>query len=300
MPLNKYCTKQQKTVNCKLKTVNRKLKTEKMHLRLLLLLSFFTSALFGQSTMPVQVTTRMLPPYAVSLADYSISGDNRISFTMLQTDAQFTGTVDVMYRLHIKNLDGLHLISRDIANASLTSDQTVLHPNVPLTLTGNDLAAFFDPTNLSVVSGSLASANELKDGVYTFTLQVLLKGSEITLSNIVKDNFPIFLQRNDPPLLMMPFKNDFIDATNPTASINLTWTPRNISPVSSGLKYLVYLFRIEDDDNPASAYVTMDNFSNANIGDVSFGLIDSTVATSYPVNPFSTSATVVLLANFSA
>ncbi|MEY3412681.1 MAG: hypothetical protein RIQ70_1370, partial [Bacteroidota bacterium] len=256
-----------------------------MHLRLLLLLSFFTSALFGQSTMPVQVTTRMLPPYAVSLADYSISGDNRISFTMLQTDAQFTGTVDVMYRLHIKNLDGLHLISHDAANAGLRSDQTVLHPNVPLTLTGHDLAAFFDPTNLSVVSGSLASANELKDGVYTFTLQVLLKGSEITLSNITKDNFPIFLQRNDPPLLMMPFKNDFIDATNPTASINLTWTPRNISPVSSGLKYLVYLFRIEDDDNPASAYFTMEAFANSKSSDISFAIIDSTVATSYTLTP---------------
>jgi hypothetical protein len=257
-----------------------------MRLRLLFLLSLLTTSLLAQTTLPVQVTTSMLPPFSVTLSDYAVLGDDRIAFTMIQTDAQFTGRVEVFYRLHIKSLDGLHLISKDIANAGLSSDQTTLDPNVPLKLTGHDLANFFNLSNLSTVSSkTLNAANELPDGVYTFTLQVLLKNSEITLSNITKDNFPIFLQRNDPPLLMMPFKNDLIDASNPSAAINFSWTPRNISPVSSALKYKFRLFRIEDDDNPASAYVTMDNFANTDVASVVFSLNNETPANTITILP---------------
>ncbi len=102
-----------------------------------------------------------------------------------------------------------------------------LDGGVPVTLTGADLAGYFNSRNLNI-TGSNAEAirrgKPLPEGFYTFTVEVLDYNRGVTVSN--QGRAMAWLMLNDPPFLNMPVNQSTVEQRQPQ-NLLFQWTPRH-------------------------------------------------------------------------
>jgi hypothetical protein len=218
----------------------------KQKIRSLLLASGFSfcmSGLFGQSQIyPVSVSTQLIPPYSVNLADYAAPGCEQLKVIIVQRDL-----TQAPYMIYLKmqiELNGRVIIrsSPDYIPPAIT-----LEPGIPQVISGTILSQYLDPQNMLFEGYSRESyirTKLLPEGAYAITFTAYdWTRRDVALSR-GGSSFS-YLAKTGPPMLNLPFNNAMIPGLSPQ-NINFHWIPGNASSPNSAFttKYLFELFEM--------------------------------------------------------
>lgn len=157
------------------------------------------SSVFAQK-FPVTVSTTLMPPYSVWMADYTQPGSNKLSASVNFLDFN-EPSFDVKLRVKIEGSGiTLQTLPTFTPNAPIT-----LSPGMPLSVNGDDLAPYLDYDNLSfsgITRQQLESTGQLPEGQYTFCIEVLdyLTGKPISQPGCAS----AWIQLKDQPLVISP------------------------------------------------------------------------------------------------
>ncbi|KAA2238703.1 hypothetical protein F0L74_21020 [Chitinophaga agrisoli] len=214
----------------------------------------FTTALRAQVNYPVVATVQLNPPYSLYLSDYAAPDVQRMQVTLLMKDLTETN-YKCRLRLTIEGF-GTTLQSK----ASFYTPPILLNGGEMLTLSGADLAPYFNPKNLLVqgLDNSEFSKNggKLPEGIYKFTIEVL----DYTRNNVISNagNAVVSTFLDYPPIINLPIANTKVEALNPQ-NIIFQWMPRHTGSFNAAFN-VVYKFRlvplIPADRNPNDALRT--------------------------------------------
>jgi hypothetical protein len=193
---------------------------------LLMLLILFSNVLSAQ-VYPVQATAQLAPPYSLYLADYVESGSERLALNVYLTDIA-RPALDVRLRLKIIG-QGITLETK----ASYIPAPVSVQGGVPLRLISTDLAAYFNPNNLTFQGMSqrqYEQRGKLPEGLYQFCFEVLEYNRGLKISNTACATAWLIL--NDPPLINIPRQNEKLKAQSPQ-NVVMQWTPRHTGSPNS-------------------------------------------------------------------
>ncbi len=214
----------------------------------------FTTALRAQTNYPVVATVQLNPPYSLYLSDYAAPDVQRMQVTLLMKDLTETN-YKCRLRLTIEGF-GTTLQSK----AAFYTPPILLNGGEMLTLSGPDLAPYFDPKNLLIqdIDNSQFTKNgaKLPEGIYKFTIEVLDYTRNNVISNAGTAVVSTFLDY--PPVINLPIANTKVEALNPQ-NIIFQWMPRHTASFNAAFN-VVYKFRlvplIPADRNPNDALRT--------------------------------------------
>lgn len=199
---------------------------------------------------PVQATMQLTPPYSLYLADYTAPGSNRIMVNVLLKDLT---RADLQTRLKL-TIEGV--------GVSITTKPTYrpqplyLQGGLPVMLTPDDLAPYFNPDNLifqGVSKNEILKGGALPEGLYRVCIEVLDYNLGAEVSNRACASAWMIL--NDPPIINLPSQNEKLRAQDPQ-NIVFQWTPRHTgSPNAAfGTEYEFELVELwPDNRNPNNA-----------------------------------------------
>jgi Fibronectin type III domain len=171
---------------------------------------------------PVQGNVVLNPPYSPYLADLTALGSQRFWLSLRLQDPTLS-TYNCKLRLTIEGV-GITIRTK---NTFLPPPITLEGGGIPQLFYGDDLAAYFNPTNLDfagLTRSQYERTQRLPEGVYRFTIEVLDYNRGTVVSTKIGTTAWIVL--NDPPLLNLPANNTKINILDPT-NIAFTWTPRH-------------------------------------------------------------------------
>lgn len=209
----------------------------------LLIFLFTSSFVYSQTQVyPVSVTTQIVPPYSVNLADYVAPGTDQLRVIIVQRDL-----TQPPYRMYLRmeiQLNGRTIIrtSPEYFAPALTLD-----PGIPTVISGSDLTPFFDPGNMEFTGYSretYARTKVLPEGAYVITFTAYdFARRDVALSN--GGAFFCYLAKSEPPLLNFPLNNSLVLFTSPQY-INFQWLPRTASSPNSAAStgYRLELFEM--------------------------------------------------------
>ena len=175
----------------------------------------------------VTVTVQVLPPYSTYLPDY-LNNPSRIYFTLLSNE-------DVMVKLKatITGDNGITLTTATTATANsiqLLANQTKM-------MNGTDLKKVLDINNVTVSGinkNELYKGSGIPEGIYTLCIQAIDSDTEVPLSEAepLGCSFPFNIQQVNPPQLLSPTCDAFIESTVPQNMV-FTWLPPQGAPVTT-------------------------------------------------------------------
>lgn len=202
-------------------------------------------------TYSVQVSTTIIPPYSIHLADYATS--EKIALNILFNDpVRFE--LAVKLKLTIEG-QGITITTKTEFNPT----PLYLQSGFPERLSGPDLAQYFDPRNLNfqgVDKRQLEKTGALPEGVYRFCVEVLEYAQNRKVSNTACA--VVWMILNDPPIINSPRNGEKIIIQNPQA-VMFNWTPRHTGSPNSAFstEYDFELVEVRSNDrNPNNAILT--------------------------------------------
>ncbi|GAA0565069.1 hypothetical protein GCM10009415_54670 [Chitinophaga japonensis] len=171
----------------------------------------------------MQVQT--IQPVSAQLSNLYTGTQPRMLVTLLNTDLQ-KPVLRVRLRLSIKGTTAA-LRSRDYGYYPVIP----LDAGIPVQLSLNDLAPYFDINNLEVSGiprAQLQQNGKLPDGFYTFCMEVVEERSGQLVSNEKTGCAPpVWISTSEPPLLNLPRKGEAVAFRDPL-NIIFNWTPRHM------------------------------------------------------------------------
>jgi len=206
---------------------------------------------------PVRVQVQTLQPVSAQLSNLYSGSQARMIVTLLNTDLR-KPTMNVRLRLNIKGTT-VALRNRDYGSYPLVQ----LDAGVPVQLSLNDLAPYFNLDNMEVSGAPVAQlqqSGKLPDGFYTFCVDVIEANSGQLISNDKQSCAPpAWISTSEPPLLNLPRKGESVAFREPL-NIVFNWTPRHMgSPNAAFLtQYEFTLVELWDNNIlPEAAFGTM-------------------------------------------
>src|ERR1035437_1970889 len=201
----------------------------------------FISPLSAQNPLyPVQAITQINPPYSIYFNDYTAAGSNRLALNLLLTDPKkFNYQVKLRLIIEGENIT----IS---TSPAYMPEPILLDGGVPLRLTGDELAAYFDPRHLDFKGYSkemFMKTGALPEGIYRIGFQAVDYMKNIPVS--LTQGTMAWLVLNHPPIINMPEKNVKLSATEPQ-NIMFQWMPRHLGSPNSAFtaEYVLQIFEI--------------------------------------------------------
>lgn len=196
----------------------------------LTILMTWSTAATAQTTYPVQVNTHLLPPYSLYLSDY-YSTREKLTITLINRDQQ-KPVLNVRLKVVISAQGGVRLET----NPNNYIKPIELENGAPLRLTLDDLAPYFQPSNL-IAQGYLAGG-KLPEGYVQFCVQAFeaFTNQPLSLSSCAQ----AWITSQKPPLLSLPANNESVIFREPL-NIMFQWTPRH-----QGLTYVEYEFILKE------------------------------------------------------
>ncbi|MDJ1499912.1 fibronectin type III domain-containing protein [Xanthocytophaga agilis] len=204
--------------------------TKIRYLYLVLVCSLLTFPAVGQQIQPLQLTTQLIPPYSLNLADYASEGNEKIRVIVLQRDLS---RPEYQVRLVLRvELNGKTILQ---TAPSFQPPPITLEPGTPTILSGADLAAYVDSRNLTFIGmdrNQYEKTKTLPEGSYTFCFTAYdYRRQDVAVSNAGCAMY--FLSKNEPPLINTPACGSRVTARDPQQII-FSWLPRNTaSPTSA-------------------------------------------------------------------
>ncbi|MDJ1498134.1 fibronectin type III domain-containing protein [Cytophagaceae bacterium DM2B3-1] len=204
--------------------------TKIRYLYLWLVCSLLTFPAVAQQIQPLQLTTQLIPPYSLNLADYASEGNEKIRVIVLQRDLS---RPEYQVRLVLRvELNGKTILQ---TAPSFQPPPITLEPGTPTILSGADLAAYVDSRNLIFIGldrNQYEKTKTLPEGSYTFCFTAYdYRRQDVAVSNAGCALY--FLSKNEPPLINTPACGSRVTARDPQQII-FSWLPRNTaSPTSA-------------------------------------------------------------------
>jgi len=207
---------------------------------------------FPQS-LPIQISTQLIPPYSGYLPDYADPFNEKLKFILQLNDFSVP---DHTVKLKIK-ITGQNFIIQ--SKSFFNGGPVTLIPGIPYLLTGSELAPYLETQNLDF-SGINPADYELRkvlpEGYYSICITAYdyYSTGETVLSN--ESCTSAWFMLSDPPFLNTPFCGSEISPITPQ-QIMFQWTPMNIfSPNSfANTEYDFELFEIRPDGNDPNIVV---------------------------------------------
>ncbi|MES2733738.1 MAG: hypothetical protein V4714_18475, partial [Bacteroidota bacterium] len=140
--------------------------TTKRYGLLLFLLVWCMAPVLAQTTYPVQVNTHLLPPYSLYLSDYYSGTREKLTVTLINRDL-LKPTLRIRLRMSITAPGGLKIQT----NEGAYIEPLVVETGMPVRLTLEDLAPYFQPHNLTT-QGYLTDG-KLPEGMVEFCFQAI-------------------------------------------------------------------------------------------------------------------------------
>jgi len=237
-------------------TVKRNILTYLFPLLLILLSGAIYSPVSAQQ-FPVRVQVQCIPPFSPQLAGLYSGTQAKLIVTLINTDLQ-KPTLNVRLRFTIKG-SNVSLRNRDYGYYP----PVTLDAGLPVQLSLNDLAPYFNPDNLDVAGMSKAALQQngqLPDGYYTICAEAVEINSGQLVSNEKQGcSPPAWLSVSEPPLLNLPRKGEAVAFREPL-NIIFNWTPRHMSSPNAAFQTEYEFTLVEVWDNgvlPEAAFGTM-------------------------------------------
>ncbi len=186
---------------------------------------------------PVQATVQLVPPYSLYLEDYASVSGEKLSLMLFLKELD---RLDYRVRLRL-SIEGNAVRLQTTPN--YIPPPVLLQGGAPLRLTGNDLAGYLDPNNLTFTGISrqeFQKTGRLPEGFYRVCIEVLDYNLGVVVSNLACANAWLIL--NDPPLVNLPQNNTKLRATYPQ-NIVFQWTPRHTASPNAASN-VEYYFRL--------------------------------------------------------
>jgi hypothetical protein len=183
----------------------------------------------AQTTYPVQVNAHLLPPYSLYLSDYYSGTREKLTVTIINRD-QLQPTLNVKLRMTITAQNGIRLQT----NPNVHIEPIVVESGSPVRLTLDDLAPYFQPTNLigSITGGKLPEGNV----EFCFQAFEAFTSRPLSLPSCTR----AWITSHKPPLLSLPLNDENIAFRDPV-NLMFQWTPRH-----HGLTYVEYEFILKE------------------------------------------------------
>jgi len=182
---------------------------------------------------PVKVQVQLMQPVSPQLTNLYSGTQARMRVTLLNTDL-LKPTLSVRLRMTIKG-GNVVLRNRDYGNYPTLQ----LDAGIPLQLSLDDLAPYFQPANLDASGMSPAQLIQnahLPDGYYTVCVEVIEVNSGQIISNSANGcSPPAWISTSQPPLLNLPMKGYGIAFREPL-NITFNWTPRHMSSANAAFQ----------------------------------------------------------------
>ncbi len=187
----------------------------------------------------VQTNINLIPPYTLSLYDYTQPGSNKLMVTILLKDLNVI-THQVRLRFTIEG-SGFTLVTKDL----YIPPPITLQGGIPEILGSSDLEPYFQPENLNfngLDKNDYLRTRKLPEGFYRFYVEVLDYNRGSLVSN--KAVAIAFIVLNDPPIINLPLNYTKLTANDPQG-ILFNWAPRHLGSPNSAFTTL-YEFRLYD------------------------------------------------------
>ncbi|SHL15552.1 Fibronectin type III domain-containing protein [Chitinophaga jiangningensis] len=200
----------------------------------LLLLPLWAAA---QINHPVMVNVQLNPPYSLYLSDYAAPDVQRMQVHILLKDL-----TESNYKCRLRvTIEGIGITIQNRTGFYVTP--FLINGGEMVTLSGADLAPYFDPRNL-VVQGLdnsfTKNGAKLPEGIYRFTVEVIDYNRNTVISNAGSAMVASFLSY--PPIINLPMANAKVDAMDPQ-NVLFQWMPRHTASVNAAFN-VVYKFRL--------------------------------------------------------
>lgn len=199
---------------------------------------------YGQQTYPVTASLALAPPYSPYFSDYTAPGASLLQATFVFNDFA-EASWPVRLKLRIESAD----LRLETKTDFIPAQPITVTPGVAVSLTGADLTEYLDLNHMTIL-GSSAEAflqnGRFPEGHYTFCLEVLDYPTGTVLSNTACTS--AWIQLNNPPKIISPLCDAFIDPTLPL-NIPFQWQLSNaISPNAfMGIEYRLVIYELTDD-----------------------------------------------------
>ena len=178
---------------------------------------------------PVQVTTQLVPPYSVYLADYATSGNDKLRLVVVQRDIS-KSSYQVRLRFSLQ-LNGTVVLQ---TSNTFHPPPINLDPGVPMFIEGIDLQPYFDSRNLDFIGISrdeYERTKALPEGNYEICVTAYDYLRQDIAVSVPGCSF-FFLAKDEPPLLNFPACGTALAVKSPQQII-FSWFPRNTSSPNS-------------------------------------------------------------------
>jgi hypothetical protein len=205
---------------------------------LLILLSMAMTAVCHAQVFPIAVSASLTPPYSLQLSDYGAVGSQRLVVTIRVHD------------LSVSNLPVKLRIKLESAGATIETPVAIAVSPVFLNggqvqlLFGDDLAAYFNPDNLTWRGYSKEQyrrTGQLPEGFYRFTVEVLHYHTGRVISNVGRAAAYIALGK--PPLLREP-QNGVEVGQVAGMPITFSWMNAQVSAPQASVQYTLQLWEL--------------------------------------------------------
>lgn len=205
---------------------------------------FASKEIAAQQRFPVTANTLVGKPYSVYLSDYFDATAEKLQVRLLFNDFN-EPSIDVRIRITVES-SGLRLQTRPDALGQPIS----MTAGVPVTLSGEDLEPYLNYNNLTI-SGTTAQAlttnnGKLKEGIYTFCVEVLEYKSGVVISN--QSCQTAWLVLNDEPTIITPICGNMLKPSE-QQNIMFQWQlSNNVSPNAAGIgfEYQLSMYEVTD------------------------------------------------------
>ncbi|MDR3183939.1 MAG: hypothetical protein LBT49_00825 [Prevotellaceae bacterium] len=190
-------------------------------------------------TYPIYVTPALAPPYSLRLSDYSMTGSQQLTVSIMVSDASISN-LPVRLRIRIEGSAGVAVETAP----NLTTMPLFLNGGQTTLLFGTDLADYFNVDNLIFTGYSKEQylrTRQLPEGFYRFTVDVLHYGTNRVVSNHGMATAWIALGK--PPVLKIP---DHGAEVGQILGMPLTfsWLPSNVGVPAAGVHYTFELWEL--------------------------------------------------------
>ena len=206
-----------------------------------------SSSLKAQQVFPVRVEGMIVGPYSFDLSVYAFERSQDIMFVATLQDPVEPFRL-IKFRLSILN-NGQEIMATD---PNFNPPPIMLEKDVPMMLSGSDLAAYFNENNLVGFNGQ-QSGSLLPEGLNGFCLEVI----DVQRNEIISDKFCSFgyFEYSDPPILNAPVCGDVIQE-NMIQNLLFNWIPQHQSSLNPpmGVEYEFRLVELLPDQNAYDAF----------------------------------------------
>ena len=209
----------------------------KIPILLFLIIQVATASLFGQPSprRAVTVTSTLLPPYPVYLADYVEAGSNKFTANVLFNDFNEPSR-EIYLKIRIESSS----LKLETKPEFFPKSPFTVYPGINMVISGDDLYEYFDWDNL-VVTGvpksQLAASGRLPEGFYTFCTEVWDYQSRQKISNT--DCKYVNITLGEPPVILQPACESIVKGQD-VQNIVFQWQSPNTNPLATEYKLTLY------------------------------------------------------------